>query len=77
MALLVGIFPPAYIWLCEAACREEGGEIRESAGGCCWLSDSMVDGGFWCQEAEELRSGKPPLPDILETAAFLANFKDT
>ena len=30
MALLVGIFPPACVWPCEAACREGGGEIRKS-----------------------------------------------
>ena len=33
VALLVGTFPPAYIWPCEASFREEGGEIREATGG--------------------------------------------
>lgn len=53
VALLVGAFPPACIWPCEAACREGDGEIRESAGGYSWLSASIEDRGFWCQEAEE------------------------
>ena len=49
MALLVGAFPPVCLWPYEATCREGDGKIRESAGGCPWLSVSMVDGGFWCQ----------------------------
>ena len=36
VALLVGAFPPAYVWPCEAACRKEDGKIRESTGGCPW-----------------------------------------
>ena len=53
MALLVSAFPPACVWPCEAACRKGDGKIRESAGGYPWLSGSMADVGFWCQEAEE------------------------
>ena len=33
MALLVGAFPAACVWPCEAVCREEDGEIRESKAG--------------------------------------------
>ena len=69
MALLVGAppLPPslAWVWPCEVVCREENGEIRESAGGYSWLSTSVVDGGFWRQEAEELGWGKFQLLDIL------------
>ena len=51
---LVGqCFATSLCWPCEAVCREEGSEIRESAGGCSWLSTSMMDGGFWCQGAKE------------------------
>ena len=46
-------FPPVCVWPCEAVCREADGEISEFAGGCPWLSASLVDGGFWHQEAEE------------------------
>ena len=53
VALLVGTFPPAYVWPCEAVCMEEDGEIRESSGGCPSLSASMVDSGIWCQEAKK------------------------
>ena len=53
MALLVGAFPLGCVWPCVAAFRKEDGEIRESTDGCPWLSASMVDGGFSCQEAEE------------------------
>ena len=45
MPLLVGAFPPACICPCEAAFREEDGEIRESAGGYPWLSASVMGGG--------------------------------
>ena len=65
MALLVGAFPQACVWPCEAAGREEEGEMRESAGGCPWLSDSMMGGGLWCQEAKELGSGKHQRLDSL------------
>ena len=51
VSLLVGTFLPACIWLCEAVCKEEDGEIRESAARYPWLSASVVDSGFWCQEA--------------------------
>ena len=53
VALLVGVFPSACVRPCEAACSKENGKIRESGGGCPWLSASVVDGGFWCQEAKE------------------------
>ena len=52
VALLVGAFPPACVWPHEAVCRQEDGEIRDSARRCPWLSASTVDGGFWRQEAE-------------------------
>ena len=44
-----------------------GGRIerRESAGECAWLSASMMDGGFWHQEAEELEPEKLQFLDIL------------
>ena len=57
MDLLVGASTPACVWPREAACRKEDGEIKESAGGYLWSSASMVDGGFWCQEAQE-KEGK-------------------
>ena len=65
MALLGGAFPPTCVWPCEAAFRKGHGRVREAAGECPWLSAAMVDGGFWCQEAEELGSGKLQLLDIL------------
>ena len=71
MALLVGTFPPACVWACEAAFRKGDGEIRESAGGYSWVSDSIVDGGFWCQEAKELGPGKLQFLDILWTSVSL------
>ena len=71
MALQVSSFPAACIWPYKAACLKGDGEIRESAGGCPWLSASVVDGGFWCQEAEELGSGKLQLLDILWTLVSL------
>ena len=58
MALLVSTFPPACIWPCVAVCRGQDGEISETAGGRPWLSASVVDAGFWCQEAKELGPGK-------------------
>lgn len=53
VTLLVGAFPPACLWPCEVVCRKGDEDIRESAGGCPWLSASVVDGGFWCQEARQ------------------------
>ena len=50
VALLVGTFPPACACLCEAACREGDGKMRN---GYPWLSASVVDGGFWCPAAED------------------------
>ena len=71
MTLLVVAFPPACVWPCEAACRKGDGQTRESLGGCPLLSASIVDGRFWCQEAEELGSGKLQLLDILWTSVSL------
>ena len=51
-ASLVGV-PLACIWPCEAACRQEDSVVKESAGGRSLFSASLVDGGFWLQEAEE------------------------
>ena len=68
VALLLGAFPPACVWPCEAACRKRNGEIRESSGEYTWLSASVVDGGFWSQEAKELGSGKFQFLDILRTS---------
>ena len=65
MALVVGTFLPACFWPCEAACRKEDGEMREAASEGPWLCGSVVDGGFWSQEAEELGSGKFQFLDIL------------
>ena len=71
MSLLLSTFPSACVWPYEALCRKEGSKIRESAGGCSWLSASMLDGGFWCQEAKELGTGKLQLLDILWTPVSL------
>ena len=36
-----------------AACREGKEEIMESTGSYSWLSASVEDGVFWCQEARK------------------------
>ena len=58
VALLVGAFPLACVWPCEAACSWEDGEVRGSTFECPWLSASGVSDGFWCQEVKELDSGE-------------------
>ena len=65
MALLFGTFPLDCLWPFEVACRERDGETKQSAGGCPWLSPSVVGGGFWCQETQELGPGKLQFLDIL------------
>ena len=71
MTLLLSTFLPDCIWSCEAACKDGDREIREAADGCPWLSASVVDSGFWCQEAEELEPGKFQFLDILWTSVSL------